>query len=229
MKLMKLAFSSIAAVTLTTSVAMAAPMEALTNGGFETGTLAGWTATTLGTGTCPSSPRDWNVSTSGTATGCTPAASPSGSTFAAYVMNDGTGPLTFSLSQDFTMTLGAADAAFSFDLSQINRADAARTLTLTLFNLTDSVSEVLYSASTSSSDASWHTLSGAVSSSFIAASGGDSMRLQFDNFIPSTWTGPAGLGVDNVSLSVTTVPAPASLGLVGIALLGLFAARRRAA
>lgn len=219
-----------ALLSMCAATSIAAPTQLVTNGGFETGTLAGWTTTGLGDGFCPSANQEWNVSASGSATGCTPAADPSGSTFAAYVMNDGTGPVTYKLSQSFGVAAGTTGGAFSFDLSSINTWDALRTLTVSLTDATTLASIILYSASTASSDATWQTLSGDISA-FLAAAAGDTVNLSFDNFIPATWSGPAGLGVDNVSIlaNVSTVPEPASLALVGLALAGLAASRRRKA
>ena len=228
---MKFKFAPLATaamLSMCAAAAIAAPTQLVANGGFETGTLAGWTTTGLGNGSCPSANQEWNVSSSGSATGCSAAANPSGSSFAAYVMNDGTGPLTYRLSQSFGVAAGTTGGAFSFDLSSINGSDSNRTLTVSLTDTTTLASAILYSASTLSFDATWQTLSGDISA-FLAAAAGDTVLLSFDNFIPITWSGPAGLGVDNVSILANAVPEPASLALVCLALAGLAASRRRKA
>ena len=228
MKAIKLVSSAMLISTLCATAAFAAPSQLVNNGGFETGTLAGWSTTGLGTGICPIANQEWNVSTTGTATGCTAVADPLGSAFAAYVQNDGTGPLTYKLSQSFGVAAGTTGGAFSFDLSSFNDADSGRTLNVSLTDEISLASVTLYSASTTSLDISWQTLGGDISA-FLAGAAGNSVLLSFDNFIPSTWTGPAGLGIDNVSIlaEVSTVPEPASLALFGLGLAGLAASRRK--
>ena len=59
------------------------------------------------------------------------------------------------------------------------------------------------------------------------------MTIVFDAYVPETFTGPAGIGLDEVSLDVRTdgavVPEPASVVLLasGLLFIGGVAARRR--
>jgi hypothetical protein len=230
MKVIKLVSSALLVSSLFATATIAAPTQLVNNGGFETGTLAGWSTTGLGNGICPTTNQDWNVSNTGTATGCNPVADPLGSIFAAYVQNDGAGPLTYKLAQSFGVAPGTTGGAFSFDLSSSNESDPERTLKVSLTDEMSLASIILYNASTSSSDASWQALSGDISA-FLAGAAGNSVLLSFDNFIPSTWSGPAGLGIDNVSIlaEVSTVPEPASLALFGFGLSCLVASRRKQA
>jgi hypothetical protein len=198
----------------------ASALELVTNGGFETGTLAGWTTSGLGSGTCPFANNDWNVSTTGTATGCTPVPGPAGSAYAAYVMNDGTGPLSYLLTQSISVPLGTSGGMLTFDWTTTNFSDPGRLLSAILNGIT------VFSSSTFGSTG-WTPVSVDVSA-ILAAAAGSSISLTFDNFIPSTWTGPAGLGLDNASIA-TTVPEPVSLALLGLGLAALGFARRKKA
>lgn len=216
----KISLAALAVSSLFVTAAVAAPVELLANGGFETGTLASWTTSGLGVGgTCPGANRDWNVASSGGATGCSAVADPSDGAFAVYAMGDGTGPLTYRLSQLFTVAAGTVGGTYSFDLSSINQSDAGRTLTVSLTDQITLASINLYSASTLSANSSWQSIGGDVSI-FLAGAAGNSVLLSFDNFIPTAWSGPAGLGVDQVSI-LAEIPEPASLSLLALSLVGL--------
>jgi hypothetical protein len=225
---LKLASGVVAGMLLSASAS--ASVELVTNGGFETGSLSGWSTSNLGSGTCPSHPQDFNVSSFGSATRCDTVSNPYSGHYAAYVMNDGTGPLTYKLWQSFDVAAGTVGGEFSFAYSELNSSDRGRNLEVTLTNNATSAVDVLYNASTYSSDPSWHLFS-ADASAFLAAASGDTVTLSIDNYIPHSWTGPAGLGIDNVSVlaTETNVPEPGSIALLGLGFAGLVALRRKRA
>jgi len=194
--------------------------QLISNGGFETGNLSGWSTSGLGSGICPSHNNDWNVATASN-TGCEPVANPSGSTYAAYVMNDGVGPVSYVLSQNFFVASGTTGGTLSFDWTSSNESDNTRTLSVIL-------GETVVFNSTTFGIFGWKNVSIDISAA-LAAYAGNNISLRFVNYIPDTWTGAAGLGLDNVSLNTsgTDVPEPASIALLGLGLAGLAATRRR--
>lgn len=214
--------------------AHAAPIQMLTNGSFETGTLSGWTATTQGTGTCPSQGRDWNVSTTGSATGCSNVGAPVDGKYAAYVMNDGgAAPMYYRLSQTFTLSPGALTSAnLSFKFTSVSSYSGnARTFYVDVLNgATLLGTPYTYTIPFSDGDPTWSMVSLDLTS-LLATHTGTQLTVRFNNYIPSNWTGPAGLGLDAVSLmaDVSAVPEPGSIALLGLAFAGLAGMSRRKA
>jgi hypothetical protein len=212
------------------AVAFAAPAaqatNLVTNGDFETGAFSPWSASSSNsdTGGCNAG---WNVSSSGSATGCSSVASPLGSNFAAYQAFDGTGPKTRTLQQSISIPTGLLTAvlnfsqAYSFSYSGLSRFLDVDIIdggtTINLFH------EVMPSTGT----VSWTPTSQDVAAA-LANEAGHSVQLEFIASIPSSFTGPAGFSLDNVTLDVT-VPEPASMALLGAGLASLGAVRRRRA
>lgn len=204
--------------------ANATPMQLVKNGGFENG-LSNWSRSGSAMGQCGSTVRDWNVATSGSATGCTAVANPSGSTYAAYVMNDGLNTTAYKLWQDILVPQGTLNGTLSFNLSSYNSVDNTRKLSVKLLNTSGTVLFTAYDATTFSTSSAWTTKTADLSA-FLVAHRGETLRLEFNNYMQKTWTGMAGLGLDNVSLNAD-VPEPTGIALLGLGALGMALSRRK--
>lgn len=215
-------------LAITAIFGLAAPLPAMatelvTNGGFETGSLSGW-ATSGPTGSPGSCETNWTVASSGGAVGCEGdnPGNPVAGSHAAYTANDGPGPLTYALTQTLSIPVNTASATLSFDWVA-DTADAGRKFSVVLGGIT------VFTSTASTNDV-WTPETINVSSVFAAASG-STITLEFDNYIPGTYTGCCnGLGLDAVSLQTTAAPEPASIAILGAGLASLaFVRRRRAA
>lgn len=217
----KLSITILGAVAaLGISSAQAVPVELVTNGDFETGTFAGWTNTGLGLG-FGYTINDGTQDPSGTAT---PIAPISGS-FDAFTSQSGPGQNI--LSQIISLPNLFSSMTLSWDDRIQNFAntfsDPNQEFRVSLFTTGGALIGTLFS--TNPGDALIQL--GPNSRSFDVTAlllpfAGQNVELRFDQqdnlfFFNVT--------VDNVSL--TYVPEPAAIGLMGLGLLGLGAMRRR--
>jgi len=208
----------------------ASATEVVTNGDFETGSLSGWSVANLGGGGCGTNA--WTVNSTGTH-GCTnnvgnmPA--PTNGTFAAYNTFDGPAG-TLQISQQFTLPGSIASATLSFfDSVRMNISGQARTFSIDMYDATDTtLLDNLFSQSFQNVNQGWVFNTTDVTNALLD-NAGQTVTLRISNIIPQSFTGPAGFGIDNISLDVTgaAVPEPGSLALAGLALAGLAVSRRR--
>ncbi len=236
-----LAFAAIA--TFASTSVLAVPVQLLTNGDFETGTLSGWTVTDLagGNGTISNSTPGASTPLSGFST------APNGAGGTSYAVSDQGGPGTHALTQSFTVAAGASQVILSYQMFVNNSIGAtiiggqgldhngnanqhARVDLLsgaaTAFDTGAGVLDNLYIGDDGANNPNPYTMYTFDITSFVSAGGTFQVRFaEADN------RGFFQFGVDNVSVLQTTagVPEPASLALFGLALAGLGAARRRKA
>lgn len=221
--------------------AQAQATQLIVNGGFETGTTAGWTATTTETSPFQASLNDgqnsqvinnssnqpaWFIRNKAANYFGTPATPITG--YSAFNGFDGSGGF-LTMSQGFAFGGSAVSAQLDFSFAaQATYSGQVRTFDALIMDATGTA--VLFDAyhfDLPQNDTSWavHNISTNVTGALNTLGAGNYV-LAFREFIPQNYSGPAQFALDNVSFDIK-LPEPASLGLLGLGLLGLAAARRR--
>lgn len=207
----------------------AAHAELITNGSFETGNFSGWTTVNNGgTGGCGSNV--WVVNSTGV-NGCTNNSKtqgvPTAGNFAAFNTFDGDA-VNYTLSQTIALPGSISAATLSFmDESIMAYSGALRSFRVDLFDATNTtlLFNFYLEQPGTNSNTPWTTHSMDVTADLLAYAG-QNVTLRFSNIIPQAYSGPAGFGLDNISL-VAQVPEPTTLAMLGLGLLGLASVRRR--
>lgn len=224
----------VGAVLAVLSETSAQAVELLNNGGFETGNFAGWTTTTNGV----SELTPWQVV--GPGHGWFANSHPLAGQYDALNGFDGGAGLVYNLYQDVTIPSLNQAILTANDRIEYNSLGIPSTLDrvfeINVKDTSGNVLQTLYSLSVTINGAGMTDL-GWVSHTFdLSSYAGSTVRIDFREFIPETFTGPANIEFDNLSLQATpsnTVPEPATLIiwslLGGLAITAGWRRRRKSA
>jgi len=232
-------------LVLAAGFANAAPINYISNGGFESGLTSWFTSSTNSiVGSCD---QGWVVGNSGSASGCTGIApynqfvNPQSGSAAAYNSFDGDGPQTIRLFQTFNYTAANAASGAILDwYDAVGFGLGGNFPQARVFNVDVTINGQLFNVFSESFGnngqglfQTWQQTSLNLTDLFDNyGAGTHTVTLAFSNYVPQYFTGPGAFGLDNVRLlidtaSIQAVPEPATLSILGLGLAGLAFSRRR--
>lgn len=233
-------------LTLASGLVVAAPVELITNGGFETGGFTGWTATSQ-----VGSQGAWYIDD---VDGWTPRSSfstvgPAAGSY--YAVTDQIGGGAYSLEQSFTVIAGTTSIFLSFDMFINDWSNAGPIVNPVGLDYTNGPNQHARVDILSASAGAFSIAAADIVATLVAPgadagtdpnpytayqfdltgllTAGTTYRLRFGE-VDNQWF--FNQGIDNVSILADSsqIPEPASLALLSIGLAGLgFARRRRSA
>jgi hypothetical protein len=220
----------------------------IVNGGFEAG-LSGWSVVGAPSGGAGGCAINWTAGSDAgtpgvypspsTPTGCMGVGPAYAGSLAAYNSFDGPGPLFYGIYQSFILPTTVTSATLSFTESawhSIFAGSLPRTFRVNVGNGSTSLTPWAYIALPGGDFGAglghgWTSHSFDMSA-FAVANAGGFMVVAFEATVPQGFTGPAGIGLDEVRFDVRAgvVPEPGSIVLLATGLVGMagVAVRRRA-
>lgn len=244
MRLRTILVKALAVVVTSASLAVAAPIELVTNGDFEAGDFTGWTVTNLA-GSFPGS--SWFIDIPGTDTplsGNQTESNPAGGSF--YAVTDQEQEGTHSLTQTIVVPVGS-QVILSFDYFVNDWSNGAgpqgnilnHNIVPTQFATADIltagagafdtgagvVANLVYAGGGTPPTGNAYTTFSQDITALVG--GGGTFQLRFAE---SDNQGNFNFGLDNVSVLATPVPEPGTFGLLaaGLATVGAYRRRRAA-
>jgi hypothetical protein len=226
-------------LALASGVAGAAPIQLITNGGFETGTFAGWTVTDLANGS-----GSWFIDDANGATPFSGLGTVGPAAGSSYAVTDQTGPGTHVLEQSFFVPLGATSVVVSFDMFR-NDWDAGPIVNAAGLDHLAGANQharvdIMTAAAGAFSTAVLDIVAALVAPGVDAGADPNGYTPYLFDITAMVTPGATykiryaevdnqsffNQGVDNVSI-VAQVPEPGTLALLGLAVAGIAFSRRR--
>ncbi|RLQ21713.1 hypothetical protein DWB85_10485 [Seongchinamella sediminis] len=134
-------------------------------------------------------------------------------------------PVAYQLSQSVSVPSGVSAATLSWSQSVVaSFSGAPRVLAVEITNAAgDTILDTIRSTDYLGSESTGWTSETEDLTANLAALEGQTVNLRFSVYISENWTGPAGLGLDSVSLDITAAPQSPPAPVPTMSLYGLLA------
>ncbi|HMT08087.1 MAG TPA: hypothetical protein PKA82_08790 [Pyrinomonadaceae bacterium] len=189
--------------------------ELITNGSFETGTFAGWTAVNAA-----GSWFNWQTVTAGFTTGFNNPASPQAGLRDAFQGVAANAGGTYSLTQDITIPAASTASMtwrhrYQLDNATFCTGTACGTsnFSVQIMNTSNVLLQTLYSRNVAAEtvvDTGWHS-----GIALLNSYAGQTIRIRFVSSVTATLAGPGSLEIDAVSVQAPAIPTSANATVSG--------------